>query len=179
MGYFIPGLIVTRSSEAVEAFRHVARWISHSISPLLDMNAAMCAALPSDEPWVLGMISYMYLLTRLVQGLTKSMPKTSTVLWKCIHISPNLSQHSRRSLMHMIVSLPPYDLFYYSIFIDYMRIYSYFPFIFQLVCAIGDARFQDTSSSICFSTNVCGCLPKTQQTSGSPTPWSFYQGIFP
>ena len=45
----VPGLIISRSSEAVEAFRTVARWIPCSISPFLDMNAAMCAALPSDD----------------------------------------------------------------------------------------------------------------------------------
>jgi hypothetical protein len=43
-------LVIFRSSEAVEAFRHVARWIPRSISPFLDLNAAMFAALPSDEP---------------------------------------------------------------------------------------------------------------------------------
>ena len=53
------------------------------------------------------------------------------------------------------------QFYYYLIFIDYMHIYSYFPFIFQLVCTMGDARSQDTSSSICFSTNLCGSLPKT------------------
>jgi len=45
----VPGLIISRSSEAMEAFWTVAQWITHSISPFLDMNAAMCAALPSDD----------------------------------------------------------------------------------------------------------------------------------
>jgi hypothetical protein len=44
----VPGLIILRSSEAMEAFWHVAHWILHSISPFLDMNAAMCAAFASD-----------------------------------------------------------------------------------------------------------------------------------
>lgn len=42
-------LIGTRSSEAVEAFRHVARWIPRSISPFLDVNAAMCTVFSDDE----------------------------------------------------------------------------------------------------------------------------------
>ena len=46
----VPELTIYRSSEAVGAFWHVARWIPCSISPFLDLNAAMCAALPSDEP---------------------------------------------------------------------------------------------------------------------------------
>ena len=50
VAHHVHGLIMTRLSEAVDAFRHVARWIPHSISPFLDMNSAMYAALPSDEP---------------------------------------------------------------------------------------------------------------------------------
>ena len=56
------------------------------------------------------------------------MPKTSTASWKCIHISLNWSQHSRRSLIHMIVSLPPYDF----IIIQYSLIICTYTHIFPL-----------------------------------------------
>jgi hypothetical protein len=36
-----------------------------------------------------------------------------------------------RSPMHTIVSLPSYDLFFYLVFINYMRIYSYCPSFFS------------------------------------------------
>ena len=48
--FCVPGLTIIRSSEAVEVFRHVARWIPRSISPFLDINATMNAAIPTDEP---------------------------------------------------------------------------------------------------------------------------------
>jgi hypothetical protein len=60
---------------------------------------------------------------------------------KCIHISQNLFQHSKRSLRHIIILLQSYDLFF-SIICAYTHILA---FIFQLVCAMGEARAQDTN----------------------------------
>ena len=48
--FSVPGLIIIRLTDAVEIFRHVARWIPQSISPFLDLNATLFATFPSDEP---------------------------------------------------------------------------------------------------------------------------------
>ena len=41
---------VNGSSRDISACHDVARWIPRSISPFLNLTAAMLAALPSDEP---------------------------------------------------------------------------------------------------------------------------------
>ena len=43
--------------------------------------------------------------------------------------------------MRATTSLALYDLFFNSVFIKYMRIYSYFPFVFQLNRVMGEAIF--------------------------------------
>ena len=74
----------------------------------------------------------MDLLTSLVPGLTKLTSKTSIASRKCTLTSLNLSQHSRRNLMHMIVLLPLCsNLFIHSVFINYMRIYLYYSLFFS------------------------------------------------
>ena len=71
----------------------------------------------------------MDLLTSLVPGLTKLTSKTSIASRKCTLTSLNLSQHSRRNLMHMIVLCS--NLFIHSVFINYMRIYLYYSLFFS------------------------------------------------
>lgn len=176
VAHHVPGLIMTG------AFRHVARWIPSSISPFLDMihmNSAICAALSSYELWVLELF-HIYLLTRLVLRLTK----TSTALWKCMHTSLNLLQHPRRSRMRATTSLALYDLFFNSVFIKYMRIYSYFPFVFQLNRVMGEAVFWPPFSFQTLRQRCMACGKCSQKWLCMPPSWPIqvrvvFQGLYP
>jgi hypothetical protein len=66
-----------RSSEALQIFQGVARWIPRAISPFMDLHGAMCAALPSEDEYVFCYRNFIYALTTLTE-LTRTTRRTLT-----------------------------------------------------------------------------------------------------